>query len=113
MSVFVKSLKTFESDITGATKDYKVNNAVWLFMKSKFDLTQTEWAMQYAEEEVVNGARFVTCVLLANGQEVTEKQVLENTNAIEIQLFIGAYQEAMLPKRTEEEQEAEGKKEGK
>lgn len=107
MSVFVKSLKTFESDITGESKSYKINNAVWLFMKSKFGLTQTEWAMQYQDEEAINGARFVTCVLNANGLEVTEKEVLENTDVIEIQLFVNDYQMKMMPKATE------GKNEGK
>lgn len=107
MSVFVKSLKTFESDITGETKEYRINNAVWLFMKSKFGLTQTEWAMQYQDEEAINGARFVACVLNANGMDVTEVEVLENTDVIEIQLFVNEYQTNMMPKSTE------GKAEGK
>lgn len=109
MSVFVKSLKTFESDITGETKEYRINNAVWLFMKSKFGLTQTEWAVQYNEEEAINGARFVTCVLNANGAEVTEKEVLENTDVLEIQLFINEYQTAMLPKKKDDPGKDEGK----
>lgn len=109
MSVFVKSLKTFESDITGEVKEYRINNAVWLFMKSKFGLTQTEWAMQYQDEEAINGARFVTCVLNANGLEVTEKEVLENTDVIEIQMFVNDYQMKMMPKPKEPEGKAEGK----
>lgn len=109
MSVFVKSLKTFESDITGEVKEYRINNAVWLFMKSKFGLTQTEWAMQYHDEEAINGARFVTCVLNANGLDVTEKEVLENTDVIEIQLFVNDYQMKMMPKPNVPEGKTEGK----
>lgn len=96
MSVFVKSLKTFESDITGEKREYKINNAVWVFMKSKFDLTQSQWATQYGEEEVINGARFIVCVLCANGLEVTEKEVIENTNAVDVINFTVAYQTAMV-----------------
>lgn len=107
MSIFVNSLKTFESDITGETKEYKVNNAVWLFLKSKFKLTQTEWAKKYAEEEVLYGARFVVCVLKANGLDTTEKEVMENTDAVDIGDFIFAYQTALLTDGSSEEDEGQ------
>lgn len=96
MSVFAKSLRTFESDITGETKDYKINNAVWLLLKSKYKLTQTQWALGYEKEEVLYGVKFVVCVLKANGVETTEKEVSENTDAVDIMNFTVAYQTAMM-----------------
>ena len=112
MSVFVKSLRTFESDVTGETKDYKINNAVWLLLKSKYKLTQTEWAVGYGKEEVLFGARFIVCVLKANGLDTTEKEVLENTDAVDIMNFIVAYQTAMMSDENnneEQEEDEEGK----
>ena len=112
MSVFINSLKTFESDITGEAKEYRINNAVWAFLKSKFDLSQTEWAMGFEQEEVLYGAKFVVCVLQANGLEVTEQEVLENTNAMDVANFVISYQTAMLKKdnsHVKKEEETEGK----
>lgn len=113
MSVFVNSLKTFESDITGEVKDYKINNAVWVIMKAKFGMSQTEWAIEYGKEEVFYGAKFVTCVLKANGIETNETEVLENTNAVDLANFIAAYQVGMFPKKDDEEENEEEKSEGK
>lgn len=112
MSVFAKSLRTFESDITGETKDYKINNAVWLLLKSKYKLTQTQWALGYEKEEVLYGVKFIVCVLKANGLETTEKEVLENTDAVDIMNFIVAYQTAMMSDgndNEEQEEDDEGK----
>lgn len=113
MSVFVKSLKTFESDITGKTKDYKINNAVWIFLKAKFNLSQKEWAEGYGREEVIYGAKFVTCVLKANGMDTTETEVLENTNAVDIARFITSYQVEMFDKKETNEEEDSDEDEGK
>ena len=107
MSIFVNSLKTFESNITGETKEYKINNAVWLFLKSKFKLTQTQWAKGYGDEEIIYGARFIVCVLKANGLDTNEKEVLENTDAVNIVNFVVSYQAAMLADTNAEEDEAE------
>ena len=113
MSVFVKSLKTFESDITGEKREYKINNAVWVFMKSKLDLTQSQWATQYGEEEVINGPRFIVCVLCANGLEVTETEVIENTNAIDVINCTVAYQTAIVQTEDSIQDESEEATEGK
>lgn len=107
MSVFVNSLKTFESDITGEVKDYKINNAVWIILKAKFKLSQTQWAEGYGREEVIYGAKFITCVLKANGVETTETEVLEHTNAVDIAKFITAYQVEMFDQNEEENEEEE------
>lgn len=114
MSVFAKSLRTFESNITGETKDYKINNAVWLLLKSKYKLTQTQWALGYEKEEVLYGVKFIVCVLKANGLDTTEKEVSENTDAVDIMNFIMAYQTAMLSdENNNEEQDEEEDDEGK
>lgn len=113
MSVFVKSLKTFESDVTGETKEYKINNAVWLLMKSKYKLTQTEWALGYQQEEVLYGVKFIYCVLKANGLDVTEKEILDNTDAMDVMNFTFAYQTAMMPSASDEDEQDENEEEGK
>lgn len=112
MSVFVKSLKTFESDITGEPKNYRINNAVWVILKSDFKLSQSEWAEGYGKDEVLYGAKFVTCVLRANGLETTETEVIENTNSVDIMRFITSYQVSMLENESEKKDE-EDKSEGK
>lgn len=98
MSVFINSLKTFESNITGEMKEYKINNAVWALLKSKFGLSQTQWAMEYGQEEVLAGVKFVVCVLKANGLEVTEQEVLDHTDAMDVMNFVIAYQTALIGK---------------
>lgn len=113
MSVFVKSLKTFESDVTGETREYKINNAVWLLMKSKYKLTQTEWALGYQQEEVLYGVKFIYCVLKANGFDVTEKEILDNTDAMDVMNFTFAYQTAMMPTASDEDEQDENEEEGK
>lgn len=113
MSVFVKSLKTFESDVTGETREYKINNAVWLLMKSKYKLTQTEWALGYQQEEVLYGVKFIYCVLKANGLDVTEKEILDNTDAMDVMNFTFAYQTAMMPTASDEDEQDENEEEGK
>lgn len=113
MSVFVNSLKTFESDITGEIREYKINNAVWLLLKAKFGLTQTEWANGYDQETVIFGAKFIVCVLKSNGLDVTEQEVIENTNSSDIMMFVISYQAAMVEsngnKSKNQEEDDEGK----
>lgn len=91
-SIFVKSLKTFESDITGENREYKVNNAVWLHLQSKYKLTQAEWANGTADQNILYGAYFVEGVLKANGLQTTLNEILENTTPTEINMFITNFQ---------------------
>lgn len=113
MSVFVKSLKTFASGVTGKKRRYKINNAVWLFLKSDFQLTQTEWAKGYDEETVLYGAKFITSVLKANGIDTTEQEVLENTDSMDIMEFVVAYQEAMIKDESADDDDVEEDSKGK
>lgn len=110
MSIFVKSLKTFESNITGENRDYKINNAVWVNMKANFELSQTDWAMGFQQEEALFGAKFVVCVLKANGLETTETEVIENTNPVDVLKFVMSYQSKMLGHtEADSEETSEGK----
>lgn len=104
MSVFINSLKSFQSNITGETKEYKINNAVWALLKAKFGLSQTQWAMEYGQEEVLAGVKFIVCVLQANGLEVTEQEVLDNTNVVDVMDFVMSYEKALID-RTESQGE--------
>ena len=78
-NIFKNTLKSFKSDITGEERDYKVNNAVWIYMDSLFGMNQTEF-----DKELQNGsnaamAKFTTSVMKANGLDVTYEEVMENT----------------------------------
>lgn len=106
---FLKSLKTFESDITGEMREYKVNNMVWLYLEAKHKLSQGKWAAGIAENQTLYGSYFVAGVMKANGIEVTHKEVLENTNIIEIENFITAFQtQALDLEDLNKEDETEG-----
>ena len=51
MSIFTNSLKTFKSKITGKTKTYKVNNAVWLYLDADYGLKQGDWVNMLEKDE--------------------------------------------------------------
>lgn len=98
MSIFKKSLKTFTSDILGEPKEFKINNMVWLHMEANLGLTQKEYAEQSAERENVINSKLVTAVLVANGYEVTEQEVIENTDQADLAEFVIAYNKVMNEK---------------
>lgn len=110
-SVFVKSLRTIKSDITGEEKEYRVNNAVFTFLEADYKLSQAQWAKGLEENETLYGAYFVTSVMKANGLKVSYKEVLENTTMADISKFIMLYQTEMFrleDKENEEVNEEEG-----
>lgn len=113
MSIFKKSLKTFTSDILGEPQEFKINNAVWLLMDTKFGLTQKQYTDGAQDNENVFGAKFVASVLMANGIKTTEKEVAENTDPADIMAFAMAYNKAMNEKFSDalnlDEEEDEGK----
>ena len=98
MSIFKKSLKTFTSDILGEPIEFKINNAIWLLMETKFGLNQTQYVKGAEENENTYGAKFVTAVLLANGYKTTEKEVLDNTDPADIAKFSMAYNKVIMEK---------------
>ncbi len=114
MSIFKKSLKTFTSDILGEEREFKINNAIWLLMETKFKLNQAQYSAGSADNENTYGAKFVTSVLMANGLEATEKDVLNNTDPADIAKFVMAYNKAMNEKFSDvfganDDEEDEGK----
>lgn len=98
MSIFKKSLKTFTSNILGEPAEFKINNAIWLLMETKFGLTQKEYVEGVQDNENIYGAKFVTATLMANGHKVTEQEVLDNTDPADITAFAMAYNEVMSEK---------------
>ena len=98
MSIFKKSLKTFTSDILGEPIEFKINNAIWLLMETKFGLNQTQYVKGAEENENTYGAKFVTAVLLANGYKTTEKEVLDNTDPADIAKFSMVYNKVIMEK---------------
>ena len=114
MSIFKKSLKTFTSDILGEPQEFKINNAIWLLMETKFGLNQAKYAEGASDNENTYGAKFVTAVLLANGYKTTEKEVLDNTDSADIAKFSMAYNKVIMEKFKDvfgesDEDEDEGK----
>lgn len=98
MSIFKKSLKTFTSDILGEPQEFKINNAIWLLMETKFGLNQAQYVDGADDNENTYGAKFVTAVLLANGLKATETEVLNNTDPADIAKFSTAYNKAIMEK---------------
>lgn len=101
MSIFKSKFKTFKSDILGEEKEFKIVNAIWVVMKDKFGLTQSEFEKRQSEEENLMGVKFVTATLIANGYEVTEQEVSENTNPWEITDFIQAHNKVLTENFTQ------------
>lgn len=96
MGVFNTQLKAFESRITGEQRTYRVNNAVWLILKAKHGLTQSQWAKEYAAEEALTLAKFVQAVLEANGLVTTVEEVAENTDINDLSEFLEAYHQTLV-----------------
>lgn len=118
MSVFAQSLKTFTSDITGEEREYKINNAIWVILKGKFGISQHEFSDKSVTDENIYSAKFVAAVMQANGMKVTEKEINENVDHLDLLKFINQYLEAVsqktaeifsLPGKDDEEEEEEGK----
>ena len=90
-SIFVKNLKTFKSSFTGEEREYRINNGLWVFMKSDFDLAQIKWSEEYDDNQAYYGSIFATCLLKANGYEVTFDEVIQNTDVEDIATLIAEY----------------------
>lgn len=108
MGVFTNSLKTFKSNITGKEKEYRVNNAVWLYLEADYGLKQGEWVDLLEKDEILTLGKFATCILKANKIDTTLEEVLENTDRNKLNEFVNAYGTLALGFDEEEESE-EGK----
>lgn len=102
MSLFTNSLKTFKSDITGKTKTYKVNNAVWLYLEADYGLKQGDWVNLLEKDEVLTLGKFATSILKANKIDTTLEEVLENTDIGILNEFVNAYGTLALNLDTED-----------
>lgn len=107
MSIFTRALKTFTTDITGEEIDLKINNAVWIILKNKYKLTQQQYLESGEEEHVITSCKFIASVFEANGYKVTEKDVYENTDEIDIMRFNLAYN-TMLGEKAKDYREEDG-----
>lgn len=85
--IFKNTLKSFKSDITGEEKEYKVNNALWLYMDSLFDMTQEKFDQELKTNVTIAQVKFATAVLRANKVEVEFEEVMENTDPAAISEF--------------------------
>src|SRR5699024_11107001 len=90
-SVFTKNLKTFKSSFTGEEQEYRINNALWAFMKSDFDLSQIKWSEEYDDNQAYYGSIFATCLLKAHKYKVMYEEVMKNTYVENIATLIGEY----------------------
>ena len=61
MSVFNTQCKTFKTRITGEELELKVNNAVFIILKTKYKLKQLDWAKAYEEEQAISGSVRCSC----------------------------------------------------
>ena len=102
MGVFTRQLKSFESDITGEVKEYKINTAIYLFLESEFDIKPSNMLEVSQIEQHLYNAKFATAVLKANGVDVTYNEVLENTDEVDLQKFSMAFNGAINGKVSEE-----------
>lgn len=85
--IFKNTLKSFKSDITGEDLEYTVNNAVWLFMDSLFDMTQSKFDQELQNNPTTAMAQFTTAVMKANQLEVTYEEVMEHTQPADVSEF--------------------------
>lgn len=109
MGVFTNSLKTFKSDITGKQQTYKVNNAIWIYLESDFNIKQGDYFKLIEKEEILTLSKFAVSILKANKIDTTLEELLENTDSKAIYEFVNAYSEIAFG-FDEEEKEADEEK---
>lgn len=107
--IFKNTLKTFKSDITGEEKEYKVNNALWLFMDSLFDLNQEKFDEELTKNVTAAQTKFTTAVLKANGLDVTYEEVMKNTDPETVMEFYNSFFDTAFLQKDQAEKEAKKK----
>lgn len=88
MSIFVKNLKTLETNITGNKLRLRFNVAVWLILEQEFGIKQGDWAEHYQKESTLTLAKFLTSLLKANKYDISLEEVVENVTEGELERFI-------------------------
>lgn len=103
--IFKNTLKTFKSDITGEDREYQVNNALWLYMDSLFDMTQEKFDEELQNNITIAQVKFATAVLRANKLEVEYEEVMENTDPVTISVFYNDFFDTAFRRPTTNEPE--------
>ncbi|WP_072520366.1 hypothetical protein [Gemella massiliensis] len=101
MSIFVKNIKTFETNILGKPINLKANLAVWIHLEADYGIKQGQWQEKYAEEPFISNAKFLASILKANGYITTVNEILENVTESELEIFSLEYQKAVYGDITE------------
>lgn len=112
-NIFKNTVKSFTSDITGETKEYRVNNAVWIYMEELFGYNQSKFDEQLQADGNTAMVKFATAVLKANGLDVTFEEVAENTTPYQsIKFYNDFFDIAFNPPVEELKEKAKKTKEG-
>lgn len=111
-NVFKNTLKSFKSDITGEEREYKVSNAVWIYMDSLFDLNQDEFDKELQKGSNAAMVKFTTAVMKANGIEVRYEEVMKNTDPITVIKFYNDFFDLAFKREAEEKMSSMKKTKG-
>ncbi|MCW6662941.1 hypothetical protein NHG29_01500 [Aerococcaceae bacterium NML160702] len=110
MKIFKTQLKTIKTDITGEEREFRINNATMMHLKSDFNLSSLEFDELAQTDPHEAYAKLVVVVLKSNGISVSYEEVMENTVFIDLVEFYNKYLAAMygvpIPE-IEEEKESE------
>lgn len=98
MSIFNTQAKKMRTSIMGNETELKVNNGVWVILKDKYKVKQTEWGEQYEAEPCMAGCTFISAVLESNGFMATPEEVASNTRYADIIKFMLDYNNATFEK---------------
>ena len=113
MSIFKTKLKSFVSDITGETRTYKVNTALWLHLE-EYGIKQGNLTDLYQSENALTNAKIATSILKANRLEVTLQELTEHVDEVSIDKFVAKFTETLLEDVSDSESnKSEKDKEGK
>ncbi|EHR86742.1 hypothetical protein [Staphylococcus epidermidis] len=114
MTIFKTKLKSFVSDITGETRTYKVNTALWLHLEEDYGIKQGNLTDLYQSENALTNAKIATSILKANGLEVTLQELTEHVDEVSIDKFVAKFTETLLEDVNDSESnKSEKDKEGK
>lgn len=103
--IFKNTLKSFKSEITGEEREYSVNNAVWLFMDSLFDMDQAKFDKELTTNPTTAMAMFTTAILKANQLEVDYEEVLNNTSPVDVSEFYNNFFDIAFQRKVEDKKQ--------
>ena len=95
MKVFKTQLRTIKTDITGEEREFRINNATMMHLKSDFNLSSLEFDELAQTDPHEAYAKLVVVVLKSNRVSVSYEEVMENTVFIDLVEFYNKYLSAM------------------